>query len=192
MKQFINFLSCLLILIQFTYSQNKIDYGKLDPKAPDELKLLTNLIGKYRVKAFFKTKDGVSESEAEITIKYTLNGYGISMLSHYWSNKDFYSELFFNYNPKSGKWVGASINTLGNRKTVDGVFRNDSLIFTQEGMLFQGRRGENKIIFYNITPDSFSHSFDSYDAAKDEWTYGRFGFTAYKIESPGIKEEDYE
>ncbi len=187
MKKIIKLFSFVILFSHLSFSQNKIDFGKLNPDASRELLLIKNLIGKYQVHTYFQTDNGKFESSAEITVKYALNGYGMSMLSHYWSKNHFYSELFLNYDEKTKKWVGASINTLGNRKTVEGVFRSDSLILIQKGMLFGGRQGENRMIFYNISPDSFSHSFDSYDAETDKWIYEGFGFTAYKIDGPDFE-----
>ena len=78
----------------------------------------------------------------------------------------------------SGPARPTSVNSLGNRKFVDGVFEDGKLVLIQKGKLFRNRQGQHRLTFFNITADRFELALDSCDEKTDSWSVGGYGYVA--------------
>lgn len=152
------------------------------PKAPAETAQLAFLIGEWKLEAWFPQPDGSKREQiAAMTGRYVLDGFGVETVSRYPGDPDFLGTRTLVYNRQAGKWIGSGINTLGNRKDFEGVFADGELTMIQSGMLFGGRPGINRMVFFDIGPDGFKQRTDqSIDDGKT-WREGTFGYTATRI-----------
>ncbi len=115
-----------------------------------------------------------------------MSGYGIQVVEIHTPDRTVFPEggetfvvtTIFNYDTDNRKWSGASVNSLGNRKFVDGGFENGKLVLIQKGKLFRNRQGQNRLTFFNITADRFELALDSYDEKTDSWSVGGYGYVA--------------
>ena len=182
----------LLLLYQTAFAQFTNNWGELNPEAPPETKQMDFIIGEWKLKTYFKLENGSwYESTGELSAKYIMNGYGVLVEGrHPGREKPFYSNFFSNYNSKLEKWVGGSINTLGNRKNSEGEFKDGKFILETTGMLFGGRKGKNRSTYFNITENSFSLTFDSYNDETGEWKIGGYKSEATRVDGPNMKKKE--
>ena len=67
----------------------------------------------------------------------------------------FVSAVLYAVHPETRRIVGASNNTLSNRKRYEVTVEEDRIVIVQSGELFRGRRGFNRNILFNITPNRY-------------------------------------
>jgi len=153
-------------------------------QAPNETAQLAFLIGEWNLATWFPQPDGVKrEGKAKMTARYVLDGFGVEVVSRYPrpGQSDFVSVWTFVFNPSLKKWIGSGINTLGNRKDFEGAFEDGKLTLIQSGMLFQGRPGVNRLVFFDIGEDRFEHRSDHSKDDGKTWREGSFGFVATRV-----------
>ena len=160
------------------------------PEAPAEVAQLEFLLGSWKLYTTFANADGtVRHTEAELEGSYILSGFGIQTVEVHTPDRTAFPEAdstfvvttIFNYDEENAKWSGASVNSLGNRKFVDGTFEDGKLVLIQSGKLFRGRQGQNRLTFFNITRDRFELQLDGYDEKTDTWDEGSYGYVATRI-----------
>lgn len=163
---------------------------KRHPDAPPEVAELEFFLGKWKTYATFRSADGTERhTEAELEGTYILSGYGIQVVEVHTPDLTVFPEVdstfvvttIYNYDTDNGKWSGASVNSLGNRKFVDGELKNGELVLIQDGKLFRGRQGQNRLTFFNISDDTFEMRLDSHDEKEGEWRVGTYGYVAKRI-----------
>ena len=62
-----------------------------------------------------------------------------------------------------------------------GQFTGQDLGRAKDGKMFRGRKGKNRMIYSDITKDSFEFQLDLYDATGDRWYERTYGYTAKRI-----------
>ncbi|MCP5051357.1 MAG: leucine-rich repeat domain-containing protein [bacterium] len=161
------------------------DWGKKNPNAPKEVSQLDFIIGQWKLRTLFKTKNGsYFERRADLTAKYIMDGYGIMVEERHPGKTDYYTHAVYSYDTKSKKWEGASVNTLGNRKHLDGEFKDGKLVFIQEGELFMGRKGKNRVTFHSMSGDRYSVSFDTFSEKTGKWNKAGYKYEAVRLNGP--------
>jgi len=164
--------------------------AKRHSAAPPEVAELEFLLGKWKLQTTFRNADGTERhTEAELEGSYILSGYGIQVVEVHTPDpaafaevgETFVSTMIFNYDTDSDRWSGASVNSLGNRKFLDGGFEDGELVLTQSGKLFRNRQGRNRLTFFNITDDRFELRLDSYHEREDRWSVGGYSYVATRI-----------
>lgn len=165
--------------------------SKRHPEAPAEVAQLEFLLGSWKLDTTFTNADGtVRHTEAELEGSYILSGFGIQTVEVHTPDRTAFPEVdstfvvttIFNYDEDNAQWSGASVNSLGNRKFVDGTFEGGKLVLIQNGKLFRGRQGQNRLTFFNITEDRFELQLDWYDEKTDAWHEGSYGYVATRLD----------
>ena len=179
-------LTIILILATALPAQTQeSEFGKPHEKAPEEIGQMAFLIGKWKLTTWFTLPDGSrKESSAFLTARYCLNGFGIEAESHYPAEggfPDFFSRAVYVYNKRLGKWVGTGINNLGNRKQFEVSFKDGKMISIQSGMLFEGRKGINRITYSEMEKASFKLIHEHSPDDGETWQEPAFGYTAERI-----------
>ena len=182
----------ILVVSSFAWADERLGDATIrHPDAPPEVEQLEFLLGRWQIHATFTNADGSERhTEAELEGRYILSGYGIQIVEVHTPDRTAFPEVdstfvtttVFNYDTDNGKWSGASVNSLGNRKFVDGTFDDGRLVLTQRGKLFRGREGRNRLTFFNIGSDRFEYRLDYYDEATDSWTNGSYRYVATRAE----------
>ncbi len=181
----------ILVLLEAQSSGGTLDFGERNPKALPEVAQLDFLVGEWKLATLFYDGNGKVLRKADATLKswYILDGHGFQVEERHQpvaagpsgDQEAFVSTAIFNYDKENKKWSGCSVNTLGNRKFLDGNFEDGRLVLTQDGKMFRGRKGKNRLIYSDITKDSFSFQLDLYDATGDRWYEKTYAYTAKRI-----------
>ena len=135
-------------------------------EAPSELTALEFLIGDWDLTTSFAQSDGSRRQEkARLTARWAMGGMGIAVEeTHGYSDGVggvFVSTVLYSVHPKTRQIVGASNNTLGNRKTREVTVEDDRIVFIQAGELFEGRQGFNRVTLFNISQDRYESRLDA-------------------------------
>ena len=143
------------------------------------------LIGEWHLDTWFVQKDGSRRpGTAFLTARYVLGGFGVELSSRYPGTDgapDFLGTRTYVYNSRLGQWVGAGINSLGNRKDYTVEFADGKMIVIQSGMLFNGRPGINRMTYFAIEDSSFEHTVQNSPDGGETWQESEFGFKARRI-----------
>ena len=120
------------------------DPGK-NPAAPPELSVLEFLVGDWDLTTSFAQADGTRrEAKAQLQGRYALGGFGISVeeIHSYGEGVggSFVSAVLYAVHPETRRIVGASNNTLGNRKRYEVTVEEDRIVIVQSGELFRPER----------------------------------------------------
>ena len=169
----------------FSQDGEAMPRGTPHPKAPAELAQFAFVIGTWNLDAWFAQEDGSKRATAaSLTASYTLDGFGIRLENRFpqAEGPDFVGVKVFVFNPRLGKWIGSGINSLGNRKDLEGALEDGKLVFIQSGMLFQGRAGITRITYVPVSDRRFKLRFDYSPDDGATWQDGTFGYTATRIE----------
>ncbi len=159
--------------------------------ASDALKRLGFLVGEWELETWFLGQDGQKiPGEARLSGEYILGGVGIQTRQHSGKSSIDYKppgpayemvQLWI-YHAASETLTGSSLNTLGNRRELDGEWDGDRLVITETGNLFNGRAGYNRQIYSRIGEDSFEYRLDIRPVEDEPFVEGVYGFTATRIE----------
>ncbi|GJM18275.1 MAG: hypothetical protein DHS20C14_04880 [Phycisphaeraceae bacterium] len=158
-------------------------------EAPEEIQRLGFIIGEWDVQAWFARPDGTRTEggTSRISARWILGGVGIETLHHtYGGGPGFvlppgppYEEVrVWVYHDPSETVTGSSVNTLGNRKELDGEWKDDRFVVTQSGNLFNERAGYNRMTFSDISEDSFEVRLDIRPDPEQPFIEGVYGYTA--------------
>lgn len=136
------------------------------PAAPHELAALDFLIGDWDLTTSFAQPDGSRrQASASLMARYALGGFGISIEeTHNYEEGAggvFVSTVLYVVHPETRRLVGASNNTLGNRKHYDVTVEDERILIVQSGELFDGRAGFNRQVIFNITQDRYELRLDA-------------------------------
>ena len=154
-----------------------------------ELETLEFLIGDWELTTSFAQADGSRrEEKAHLVARYALGGFGISVEeTHGYGDGvggSFVSGVLYSVHPETRRIVGASNNTLGNRKMYEVTVENDRITMVQSGELFEGREGFNRQVFFNITAHRYEFRLDA--CGNDgECREGTYSYVAVRGDSPG-------
>ncbi|MEM7352918.1 MAG: nuclear transport factor 2 family protein [Acidobacteriota bacterium] len=154
-----------LCLLSVPAAIAETDNGKA-LQAPPELAALKFLIGEWDLTTSFAQADGTRrESKARLAARYTLGGRGILVEETHADEEGpgepFVSAVLYSVHPEDGRIVGASNNTLGNRKLYAVTSENDRILISQTGELFGGRKGSNRHVLFNISPERYELRLDA-------------------------------
>lgn len=135
-------------------------------EAPVELAALEFLIGDWELTTSFAQADGSRRQEkAQLIARWAMGGMGIAVEeTHGYADGAggvFVNTVLYSVHPKTRQIVGASNNTLGNRKTREVTVEDDRVVFIQAGELFGGRQGFNRVTLFNISPDRYESRLDA-------------------------------
>ena len=172
---------------------DKGDHGK-HPAAPAELAALEFLIGDWDLTTSFAQADGSRrESQARLTARWALGGFGIVVEeTHPYAQVAggiFVSAVLYTVHPETRQIVGASNNTLGNRKNYEVSVEADRIVITQSGELFQGRQGFNRNVLYNITPDRYELRLDACVEEGEACTEDTYSYVAERRGAAAAKSQ---
>ena len=148
--------------------------------APPETSQLDFLIGEWHLETRFVLNGEETVSTATLEARYILDGFAIQVFEHHGSG-DFRSTTIYHFDTDSESWAGAAVNTLGNRKILDGKMVDDELIFLMGGELFGGHTGIRRLVYYDITEDSFSFRNDHSPDNGIIWTMNTYSYEATRI-----------
>ena len=169
-------------------TQLQLEAEAANPAAPAETSQLDFLIGDWvlHTKVVWAADD-IREKEAELSVRYILEGFAIQMVERHPpapppGNPDqaYWATTILNYDADNNKWTGASVNTLGNRKFVEGEFKDGVFTLVQTGKLFNSRTGSNRLVFENITPDSYEYRLEYTMQDWQDWQRGGYSYTAVR------------
>ncbi len=153
------------------------------PDAPAELKALAFLVGEWDLTTSFAQADGSRrEAKAQLVGRWALNGMAIVVEETHpypgGANGIFASMVIYTVRPKDGRIVGASNNTLGNRKHYEATVKGDEVHLVQTGELFEGREGFNRHTLHSIGPNSFSLRLDACPESGENCKEGSYSYIA--------------
>jgi hypothetical protein len=156
--------------------------GRHSGAAP-ELEALEFLIGDWDLTTSFAQAGGSRrESKAQMTARWAMGGFGIAVEeTHGYAQVEggiFVSTALYTVHPETRGVVGASINTLGNRKNYEVTVEDDRIVIFQAGELFRGRKGYNRHVLFNITSDRYELRLDSCVEEGDACTEGTYSYVA--------------
>lgn len=167
------------------------DATKPHEQAPPEVAQLAFLVGQWKARTTFKNADGTERHTTfDLEGRYILSGYGIQIVEVHTPDRKAFPEVdstfvtttVFNYDTDNDQWSGASVNSLGNRKFVDGRFEDGKLVLIQNGKLFRNRKGQNRLTYFNISADQFELTLDYCDEKTDAWVNGSYSYVATRVE----------
>lgn len=153
------------------------------PEAPPELSALEFLIGDWDLTTSFAQPDeSRREAKARLQARYGLGGFGIVVeeTHGYGEGGVFINSVLYTVRPKTRRLVGASNNTLGNRKFYEVTVEKDRLVIIQSGELFRGRKGFNRHTISNITPDRYELRLDSCGEDGETCVEGSYSYVAVR------------
>ena len=155
-----------LILVGVTLSSASEPGSGRHEAAPEELKALEFLIGDWDLTTSFAQTDGSRREEAARLVgRWALGGFGISVEeTHGYADGAgglFISTILYTVQPRSGRLVGVSNNTLGNRKLYEVSVEKDRIVIRQSGELFEGREGFNRLVLFIISPQRYELRLDA-------------------------------
>lgn len=155
-------------------------------QAPTELSALEFLVGDWELTTSFVQADGSRrQSSAELHAEYALGGFGIVVEETHGyalvAGGVFVSSVLYSVHPESRRIVGASNNTLGNRKFYDLTIEAERIVIVQSGELFDGRRGYNRHTLFNITPDRYELRLDACREPGDDCQEGTYSYVARRL-----------
>ncbi len=158
--------------------------------ASEDLKRLGFLVGEWKLETWFLGQDGQKiPGEARLSGEYILGGVGVQTRQHsgksaldYTPPGPAYEAIrVWVYHAPSETITGSSLNTLGNRRELDGTWQGDRLVFTETGNLFNGRAGYNRQVYSDIQEDSFEYRLDIRPVEQEPFIEGVYGYTATRI-----------
>ncbi len=164
------------------------DPGK-HPEAPPELTALEFLVGDWDLTTSFAQPDGSRrEAAARLQARYALGGFGISVEETHRYGEGvggtFVSSVLYAVHPETRRLVGASNNTLGNRKHYEVTVEDDRLVIVQSGELFGGRQGFNRQILFNMTPNRYELRLDACQEDGEKCREGTYSYVAVRRATP--------
>ena len=153
------------------------------PDGPAELKALAFLVGEWDLTTSFAQADGSRrEAKAQLVGRWALDGMAIVVEEiHPYPEGDggiFANMVIYTVRPKDRRIVGASNNTLGNRKHYEVTMKGDEVHLMQTGELFEGRKGFNRHTLHSIGPNSFSLRLDACPESGENCTKGSYSYVA--------------
>ena len=153
-----------------------------NPEAPPELAALEFLIGDWDLTTSFAQQDGSRrEAKARLQARYALGGFGIAVdETHGFGDSTFVSSVLYTVHPKTRRLVGASNNTLGNRKLYDVTVEEDRIVIVQSGELFGGRQGFNRHTISGITPNRYQLRLDACQEDGETCVEGSYSYVAVR------------
>ena len=159
--------------------------GDKHSAAPPELAALEFLIGEWDLTTSFAQADGSRrESKARLVAHWAMGGQGIAIEETHGDEDSvggtFASAVLYAVRPKSRRIVGASNNTLGNRKLYEVKVEEDRLLIIQSGELFDGRKGVNRKVLFNIRPDRYELRLDACAEDGETCTEGTYSYVAVR------------
>jgi len=121
------------------------------------------ILGNWKLTEYYAHGEGepIVVNTARIQATAVMNGKGIQVTSLHPSDdpSSFFAGMsLYTLHPTTGKIVGMSNNTLGNRKFLDGEFIDGKLVFRNYGELFGGASGYNLFTYHNIQENSYQFS----------------------------------
>lgn len=149
--------------------------------------LVERMSGQWKLITRFELAGGRSmEGEAWLDVVPILGGRGLSLTERQEpavaGRPTYFESTVLYLDVESGALEGASVNSLGNRKTLDGGVDGDRVLFEQVGELFGGRTGRNRITWFGIGADSFSLRMDQWDPEDESWREGIYSFQAHRVQ----------
>jgi hypothetical protein len=158
--------------------------GRHSAAAP-ELEALEFLLGDWDLTTSFAQAGGSRrESKAQMTARWAIGGFGIAVEeTHGYAQVEsgiFVNTTLYTVHPETRRIVGASINTLGNRKNYEVTVEDDRLVIVQAGELFRGREGFNRHVLFNITSDRYERRLDSCVEEGEACTEGTYSYVAQR------------
>ena len=153
------------------------------PDAPAELAALEFLVGEWDLTTSFAQADGSRrEAKAKLVGRWAMNGMAIVVEETHpypeGAGGIFAGMVIYTVRPKDRRIVGASNNTLGNRKHYEATVKADEVHLVQTGELFKGREGFNRHTFHSIGPGSFSLRLDACPAKGEDCKEGSYSYAA--------------
>lgn len=178
----------LLFSIAWAIDSAQAGEGK-HPAALPELEALEFLIGDWKLTTSFSQADGSSrEEKARLVARYALGGFGVSVEeTHGYEDgvgSSFVSGVLYSVHPETRRIVGASNNTLGNRKLYEVTVEDEGVAMVQSGELFDGREGFNRHLFFNIEADRYEFRLDACTRDGD-CREGTYSYVAERRDTPG-------
>ncbi|MCG8462950.1 MAG: hypothetical protein MI919_42235, partial [Holophagales bacterium] len=104
------------------------------------------------------------ESQARLVGRYALGGLGIAVDETHGgpdAGVPFTSTVIYSVDPETRAIVGASNNSLANRKHYAVLVEKERIVIRQSGELFDGRRGFNRHVITRLGPDRFQLQLDA-------------------------------
>ncbi len=148
---------------------------------------LDQLVGSWQLKTEVSVGDGTTmQGAGRLDVHPILDGRGIRL--HERQNplvegRPEYTEVTILFLGRDGTSLqGSSINSLGNRKQLDGEFSGNAATMEQTGQMFGGRPGRNRVIWSDISVEGFSLRLDRYDESTSSWHEGIYTFVATRAE----------
>ena len=92
--------------------------------------------------------------------------------------------MLYTVHPRTRRLVGASNNTLGNRKLYEVTVDGDRIVIVQSGELFGGRQGFNRHVISEITPDRYELRLDACQEDGETCKEGTYSYVAARRSSP--------
>lgn len=153
------------------------------PHPPPELEALAFLIGDWDLETSFAQADGTRRTaSARLSARATADGFGLLVEESHPYGDDpygrFASSVIYMVHPKTRTIVGASNNSLGNRKHYDVTVGDGYITIEQSGELFGGRQGTNRHTLFDISANRYALRLDSCDLDGKNCTEGTYSYIA--------------
>lgn len=153
--------------------------GKKNPAVDPLIERIEFWIGEWEL----KTKiNGGGASSAVLRARWALGGYGI-LIEELHSNEesDFVSTIVYSVDPDTRQIVGASNNTLGNRKNYVVTVKPSELLILQTGEMFQDREGFNILRVFDVKADHYRLELRACSADTDECGDPTYSYVATRV-----------
>ncbi len=162
LRPLVAFVTLLTLLISTELV--RAESGGPHADAPPELAALAFLIGDWDLETSFALPDGTRRTAAaRLQARYALGGFGILVeeTHGFGQGQTFVGGVLYTVDPKTRRIVGASNNTLGNRKQLEVTVEDDRIVIVQSGELFDDRKGFNRHTLSEIGPDRYVLRLDA-------------------------------
>ena len=169
--------ACIIFLATSSFAQDNNDHSRA----------FDNFEGDWILHTYYLQPDGARhEQDAKLHVRRLESDQEpVFMFEERHESLDdsglFIGRMMYAYHSKSDKWRGTGVNTLANRKWRDIVVAEGEITFVETGELFNGRGGQNRSTYFNITKDSFEvrseHSPDG-----ENWSPSSYGLIAERIQ----------
>jgi len=153
----------------------EISHNTMASHAPEKLRELAFLIGEWSLESTTRMADGsIQIHPGWMSARFGMAGFAVETVSVHppFGPEDFghfAGTQIFTIHPETSKIAGVSINSLGNRKTLEGDTFSGEVVTTASGEMFGGGDFMNRTTYFNITADRFETKLEVSSDGGQTW-----------------------
>jgi hypothetical protein len=156
----------LTVVILFSFPVISLINSDQKPCSSSEAKQFDFWIGKW--KAEWENRDG-SIAEGINIVSKALGGCVIEENFDGNPGIDFIGKSISVYNPSTKKWQQTWVDNSGGYMVFTGEFKDEKMILEREIVNPEGKKIKQRMVFYNISPDSFDWNWEKSNDEGKSW-----------------------